>query len=321
MIINSIKMRGRIYTQKDKKEVKSLLLNGKSYGEITELLNIPKSTISTWFGKILKKPINKQSRREHFLRIHKLASIALKKKWGEKREEEARLIKIQVKRELKDYPFKNIGFYKAMLAMLYWAEGSKYKGVSGTGFVNTDPDLISLYISLFRKCYNIDEAKFRIKLHIHYYHSVKKVKNFWSKILGIPLYQFGKIYVKKRSKTKRFRKNFSGICFVYYKDSKIRKELLEIGCSLGKIITKYAPIAQRIEHLVADQKVAGSIPAGRTLVLFKKNNWKNVLPVFLTLIMYQKGYWPAAMFAGSCAFNWFQVVPFHCQTPFPVKVA
>ena len=75
-------MRGKFYTQKDKEKVKQLLLSGKSYSEIAKLLGVPKSTISTWFGKTLKRPINKQARREHFLRIHKLASIALKKKWG-----------------------------------------------------------------------------------------------------------------------------------------------------------------------------------------------------------------------------------------------
>ena len=257
-------MRGRIYTKEDKRKVKKLLLRGISYGEITRILGIPKSTISTWFGVFLKKPINRQARKEHFSRIHKLASIALKNRWEIRRKEESLSIKNGVEKELKNYPFENAGFYKAMLAMLFWAEGSKYKGVTGVKFTNTDPELASLYITLLRKCYDVDEKKFTIKLHVHYYHSIKKVKYFWSKILGVPLSQFSKIYIKKRSKTKRFRKNFSGICFIHYKDSIIRKEIVEIGHSLAKIIANYAPIAQRIEHLVADQKVAGSIPAGRT---------------------------------------------------------
>lgn len=258
-------MRGKLYTQQDKEKIERLLLAGKSYSEINKISNVPKSTISTWFGKTLKRPINKTERRNHFTRIHKLASVALKKKWKEKREDQDRLIKQRVEKELKEYPLDNIGLYKAMLSMLYWAEGDKYKGVSGTGFVNTDPVLAKLYISLLRKCYNIDESKFRIKIHTHYYHPIRKTKNFWSKTLNVPLSQFGKSYIKKRSKTKKFRKNFAGICFIYYKNSEIRKEILETGFSLEKIITKYAPVAQRIEHLVADQKVAGSIPAGRAI--------------------------------------------------------
>ena len=257
-------MRGKFYTQKDKEKVKQLLLNGKSYSEIGKLLSVPKSTISTWFGKTLKRPIDKQARLEHFARIHKLASIALKKKWERKRKEETQLIKAKIKKELGDYPFDNIGFYKSLLAMLYWAERSRSGKVSGTKLANTDPSLSKLYVTLLRGCYNIDETKFKIGLYIHYYHSIKKVKNFWSKTLNIPIAQFNKVYIKKRSKTKRFKKNFAGICFIYYGDSNIRKELIEIGSSLQKLITQDAPVAQWIEHLAADQKVAGSSPAGRT---------------------------------------------------------
>ena len=146
--------------------------------------------------------------------------------------------------------------------MLYWAEGRK--GGSGAKFVNTDPNLVKLYTTLLRTCYNVDETKFSVGLYVHYYHSIEKVKKFWSETLNIPLSQFNKVYTKKRSETKRFRKNFAGICFVYYGDTLIRKELLTLGCSLCERITKSAPVAQWIEHLVADQKVVGSSPAGRT---------------------------------------------------------
>lgn len=257
-------MRRKFYTQKDKKKVKQLLLTGRSYSEIKKLLGIPKSTISTWFGKILKRPISKHVRREHFARIHELASIALKNKYKRKREEETQAIKINVEKELKHYPFENFGFYKTMLAMLYWAEGDKSEKVAGTKFANTDPYLTSLYITLFRKCYNINESKFRIRLYVHYYHSVKKVKNFWSKILNVPQNQFTKTYIKKRGRTKRFRKNFAGICFIYYGDSKIRKELLEIGRALQRKVTKNAPVAQWIERWPAEPKTTGSTPVGRT---------------------------------------------------------
>lgn len=257
-------MRGKTYSKKEKEKVKQLILEGKSYNEITRLLGVPKSTISTWFGKTIRKPWDRKTMLEHLVNIRKLAAVALRNKWKKKQEEEAQLIKEKVRKELVNYPLENIGFYKSMLTMLYWAEGSRYKKVCGLKFANTDPNLARLYTTLLRTCYNIDEKKFRIGLYVHYYHSIKKTKNFWSKTLNIPLTQFNKVYVKKRSKTKRFRKNFAGICFIYYGDSIIRKELLQLGSSLGKLITKNAPIAQRIEHLVADQEVVGSSPTGRT---------------------------------------------------------
>ena len=257
-------MRGNFYTQKDKEKTKRLLLSGKTYSEIGRFLGVPKSTISTWFGKTLKRPINKRARLRHFNRIRKLASLALKKKWERKHQEEAQLIDKKIENDLKSYPLGNISVYKSLLAMLYWAEGDKYNGVSRTKFANTDPNLAKLYLTLLRKCYNIDEAKIKVGLYVHYYHSIKKVKNFWSKILNVPLKQFGKVYVKKRSKTKKFRKNFAGVCFIYYGKSSVAKELLKLGLTLQKIITDDAPVAQWIERKAADFEAVGSTPTRRT---------------------------------------------------------
>lgn len=230
-------MRGTFYSKETKERVRKLLLDGKSYNEVFKLSGVPKSTISTWFGKNLKRPIDFQARKKHFLRIHKLASLALKKKYRIEREREQRLLKEKIAKELTKYPLGNKGFYKSLLAMLYWAEGSKYEKVSGLQFVNIDPKLIILYITLLRKCYNIDENKFRIKLHLHYYHSINRSKQFWSKTLGVPMNQFNKVYIKKRSKTKKFRKNFAGICLVNYGNSGIRKELIEIGSALQEYLS------------------------------------------------------------------------------------
>ena len=231
-------MRGKVYSKNEKEMAKKMVLMGKSYGKINEELGIPKSTLSTWFGKTLKKPVSKKAMLEHLSSIRKLASDAVKNKWARIRSEEDRAIELKIKEEIEDFPLDNIGFQKSLLAMLYWAEGAKYKGVSGLNFVNTDPKLLRLYITLLRKCYKINESKFRIRLHVHYYHKIKQVKDFWSKNLNVPLNQFNKVYIKKRSVTKRFRQNFRGICFVKYGDNKIRKELLGLGILLSALLKK-----------------------------------------------------------------------------------
>jgi len=231
-------MRGLIYSKEDKEKVKQALLSGKSYNEITNFLGVPKSTISTWFGKTLKRPETHEEMLNRLKEIRKLSSIKIKSKWEKIRQDENSLITKTVQEELPTYPLDNIGFYKSMLSMLYWAEGSKYKNFCGLKFVNTDPKLIKLYMALLRKCYNINENKFSIGLQVHYYHSINKVKKFWSDTLNIPQSRFNKVYIKKRSKTKKFRKNFAGICSIYYGESKIRKELLELGSHLQMYIAK-----------------------------------------------------------------------------------
>lgn len=230
-------MRGKIYSKQEKEDVKRMVIQGKSYNEIAKVLGVPKSTTSTWFGKTLKRPRTREEMLDHLSIIRKLAGPALKKKWREKNQKEMSIIKNRIQGELMGQHLKNPLLMKSMLSMLYWAEGTKKS--CGVNFANTDPELMLLFITLLRNCFKLDENKFKIGLHIHYYHSPKKTKAFWSNLLNIPPKHFYKIYIKKRSKAKKFRKNFAGICFVYYKNNLIKKEILEFGFGLQKNIVNF----------------------------------------------------------------------------------
>ena len=218
------------YTQETKNRAEKLRQHGLSYKQIYNHLKIPKSTLSTWFGSKYSGVFDKEKQTQHLVKIRVLALEANRKK----REKELNSIKFSISNEIKTYPLQEPGFLKSILAALYWAEGGKYNG-SPVNFANTDPKLSNLFINLLRKCYRIDEGKIRIRLHLHYYHNITKTRQFWSELLDVPINQFGKIYIKKRSQTKKFRKNFMGICFLYYPDSNIRKEIIEISKNLAEM--------------------------------------------------------------------------------------
>lgn len=211
--------------------------NGKTYREIKIALKIPKSTLSNWLSKEFAGTFSRKDLLAHLAAIRPIALVVLKKN----REQRSRLLRNKISQEVKKYPIKNRGFLKSMLAVLYWAEGSKYEGVSGLQFTNTDPDLARFFITLLRKCYKLDESKFRIRLHLHYYHKARESKRFWAKLLRIPLDQFASVYVKKRNRKKRFRKNFMGICLMRYLDSNVRKDLMEINHQLLLSCAKLRP--------------------------------------------------------------------------------
>ncbi|MEK7165241.1 MAG: hypothetical protein AAB874_00340, partial [Patescibacteria group bacterium] len=124
---------------------------------------------------------------------------------------------------------------KSVLCALYWAEGSKNRGM--LNFANTDPKLLKLFITLLRQCYKLDEQKFRIRLHLHWYHKEKELKIFWSKLLNIPVSQFNKTYRKKRSKERVFRKNIGGICFLRYNSDNLREQVMHYSQAFGEKIT------------------------------------------------------------------------------------
>lgn len=201
---------------------------GKTYPEIREKFLIPKSTLSTWFKNAGKKP-DRTRQLEHLKRIRPFAIATIRRK----KEARVALATGIATKELKQLPLKNKSVQKSLLAMLYWAEGAK-SDRTGLRFVNTDPVLAKLYISLLRSTYSLDESRVRIRIHLHYYHRHREAVTFWSKLLEVPSSQFGKIYVKKRSVLKRFRKNFQGICFINYFDGRIRRELMSLGYQIAR---------------------------------------------------------------------------------------
>ena|SRR3989344_4600399 len=217
----------KTYTIKSRKEAEDLRKTGHSYKQIYSKLKIPKSTLSTWFGSKYPGIFDREKQLEHLSKIRKI-SLAVRRK---KKDLEQENLEKRINHEIKSYPTGNIGFLKSILSALYWAEGGKYHG-SPIVFTNTDPKLAELFITLLRKCYDVDENKFRIRLHLHYYHPIKKTQQFWSKLLNIPLNKFGKIHIKKRSLTKKFRKNFMGICFIKYYDNMLQKEVMVLANQL-----------------------------------------------------------------------------------------
>ena len=211
-----------------KARVEHMRKKGKTYAEIQRQFPIPKSTLSVWLGKRYAGVFDRKAQLIHLKRIRILAAQARTKG----RLERDIVYAMQGKKISKSLPLQNSDIQKSLLSMLYWAEGAKYAGVSGTKFVNTDPRLAKLYITLLRRCCIIDESKFRIRLYLHAYHNKKAALLFWSKLLAVPTKQFAKPYIKDRSAKRKFRRNFMGICSVNYLDSKVRKEILELGYAI-----------------------------------------------------------------------------------------
>ena len=233
-------MSGNRYSQSIKDEVDLMRRAGKTYAEIRKIHSIPKSTLSVWLGEKYAGIFDKEAQYEH---LKKIRILAVKKLQGNKI---ARDIVHAARGTVvaQSLPVQDIGFQKALLAMLYWAEGTKHEKAAGLTFSNTDPRLIQLYISMLRNCFEIDEKKLRVRLHLHYYHNKRETRRYWSRLLAVPESQFGKLYIKKRSKTRKFRKNFKGICIVIYHGTGLLKEVLALGLAICDHVLSVNPPGQ-----------------------------------------------------------------------------
>lgn len=222
-----------MYTDEIKSKAKKLREQGVSYNQLQKTLGIPKSTLSSWFSESLGMPFDRKALLKHLANIRILSAKAKTKI----RLDELESIKLKTRKDVSAYPVNNIGFQKSLIAMLYWAEGTKHDKVGGLKFTNTDPKLVKLFVELLKKSYEIDPSLLRIALHIHYYHKIKPTRKFWSSHLKIPESQFTYIHIKKRSLTKKFRRNFMGICIVSYPVGKIRKEIMALAYELHDCLT------------------------------------------------------------------------------------
>lgn len=217
-----------------KSKAREMRLAGKTYSEISKELKTAKSTLFYWLSDI-RTTTSTFDKNEHLSRIRVLAIKAL----SSKRLERSSRITEKISKEVNHEHSENRFYVRSIAAMLYWSEGSK--GRNGMSFANTDPLLSLLFLTSLRKGFDIKEEKLRVRLHLHSYHNVDEKKLYWSNLLNVPLSQFGKIYIKPRSKTRKFRQNFAGICFIRYYSEELRIELLTLGKGIA---SKYVPVAQ-----------------------------------------------------------------------------
>jgi len=96
-------------------------------------------------------------------------------------------------------------------------------------FGNSDPPIITLFLSLLRRCYNIDENKFRCTLQCRADQNIPKLEKFWSQVTKIPMPQFYKARIDPRTIGKPSRKpDYKGVCRIDYFSGDIFMELKQI---------------------------------------------------------------------------------------------
>lgn len=193
---------------------------GYSYKEICEKLHIAKSTASLWLRNI---SLNQKAKQRLNNNINSGIKAAIKTNIS-KRVRKDSLCLARARSSLKKININNKNYQKLILSLLYWCEGAKSDTKSRLSFINSDPQMLLLFINIMRKVYIVDEKKWRCCLHLHKYHNANKQLHYWSKLLNIPKKQFNKIYIKENN-AKRIKKNYPGCLSLRYHDNQIAKEL------------------------------------------------------------------------------------------------
>lgn len=206
-------------TKKIIAKAKDLRRRGYSFREISERLNIAKSTARYWTDKEIVSELGKK--RMHNLII--FSQIKARKILLDKQEKHYKDLddSCSVLKNPRQYKKDDL---KVFLALIYWAEGDKTE--RRLGFTNSDSDMIKIYLKLLRVSFNIKEEKLSASLHLHDYHNRQEMIDFWSKITGIDKKRIS-IYNKEHS-GKQKKEGYKGCISVRYSDYRMFDELMLI---------------------------------------------------------------------------------------------
>jgi hypothetical protein len=197
---------------------------GLTYPEILDALNVSvaKSTLSVWFSDLdLCQKAKECLQNKLQTQRDRARNFALQKNKDNRNNYLAGLKK---KHKNIVSEISSLNSSLIALSMLYLGEGGKRGG--HTYFGNSDPEIITLFLVFLRRCFAIDEKKFRITVQCRADQNSKELEVFWSEISGVPLDQFYATRVDKRSIGKRTKKiSYKGVCRIDYFSAEVFNEL------------------------------------------------------------------------------------------------
>lgn len=177
-------MRGNPIKPEVIEKIKFLRTQGYSLPEISQAVNVPKTTVFYHIKgvKVLPEYIDQW----------------LGKRGGSKK------LKILKEKSALEEGKKIVGALTnkekmLFLAALYWGEGSK----GDFGLSNTDPRLIKLFVECLKDVFAIENERLRISVRIYEDLDREKCLSFWSEIVGVPKEKFVNVNVligKKKGK-------------------------------------------------------------------------------------------------------------------------
>lgn len=225
-----------------KNKALKLRKRGESINEISEKLNIPKSTIAVWCRNIQLGP--KQIKRL----VERIKSGSYKgrakflRRLRSERIKEIAILRMQGIREIGRLSKRDLLI--AGVAM-YWSEGYTYLGGNQVGFTNSDPKMILLTLKWFKDVCLVKKDNIILQVKINKIHQkrVKEIENYWSKITKIPLSQFNKtvlIKIKNKKVYPNPESHFGTLRITVRRGTRLRRKIN--GWIEG--LTKNAGVAQ-----------------------------------------------------------------------------
>lgn len=196
---------------------------GISLRKVEKILKIPRSTLSGWFKhvKLTEEQILKL-RKGHIKHLKSARKEAIK--WHNlQKETRIKYAESEAKKTLLKLDCTNEAIQELALAMLYLGEGSK--GKSGTAMGSSDPLILRFFVNyLIKKV--VDINKIKCSLHLRADQNPKRLTNYWSETLKIPLKNFTQPSIDLRTKNRPTYPNYNGVCVINCGNIALQRKLV-----------------------------------------------------------------------------------------------
>lgn len=193
---------------------------GKSMKWIAEKINVARSSVSVWTRDIQLTPEQEESLRNSNARRD-----------AQKKGSRANLIKHRYKRK----QYQAEGRAKAREGdslhltgcMLYWAEGLKSR--NEIKFVNSDADMIRVFMQFLRESLLIDDADVKIRIVAYLGNDLSEldIQNYWLSLVKLDETQLNKCVFNNQpsSSQQRGRKLHYGVCEIRVHSTKYMQHI------------------------------------------------------------------------------------------------
>jgi len=184
---------------------KALRRLGLTYGEIRDIIPVPKGTLSYWCRDVDLTPAQIAAIRD---RSDPGSRIGIPVDTQHKRRHEIE----RIRAEARTYAESHIddAFFVAGIA-LYWGEGAKTR--NSCSLTNADPAALRTFIAWIRSYVDAD-AEFVLSLHLHEGNDDRSSQAYWRRQLGLVDAPFTRTFIKPRGTGHRKNQLPHGVCRV-----------------------------------------------------------------------------------------------------------
>ena len=183
--------------RRDKGSAFKLRLRGKSYNEISRLLGVPKSTLSSWFTGLQLSEKARERIRQRVAQGTLQGLIRRNKNQTHLAIQRMRNTRAQARQQVRRVTRNEL---LLIGTALYWAEGYKRLAVRNgrelthhaVALTNSDPKLVAIFLRFLREICAVSDKNIHADIRMYEHMNAQELLRFWQKVTRLPQTNFKK---------------------------------------------------------------------------------------------------------------------------------